>query len=45
MCAMNRRCTEIRIVLVPKSRNVDPEDAEGMRSIRLTDLETRFGLN
>ena len=36
--------TEIRIVLVPKSRNVDPELLK--ESIyKLTDLETRFGLN
>ncbi len=35
---------EIRIVLVPKSRNVDPEDLKNAL-FRLTDLETRFGLN
>ena len=35
---------QLRIVLVPKSRNVDPEMLkEGV--FRLTDLETRFGLN
>jgi topoisomerase IV subunit A len=36
--------TEIRIVLVPKSRNVDAEDLKNAL-YRLTDLETRFGLN
>ncbi|MEO1921258.1 MAG: DNA topoisomerase IV subunit A [Sphingomonadaceae bacterium] len=35
---------KIRIVLVPKSRNVDPDLLkEGL--YKLTDLETRFGLN
>ncbi len=34
----------IRIVLVPKSRNVDP-DLLKESLYRLTDLETRFGLN
>jgi topoisomerase-4 subunit A len=35
---------QIRIVLVPKSRNVDPDILkEGL--YKLTDLETRFGLN
>ncbi|WP_062785195.1 DNA topoisomerase IV subunit A [Novosphingobium capsulatum] len=34
----------IRIVLVPKSRNVDPELLKESL-YRLTDLETRFGLN
>jgi len=34
----------IRIVLVPKSRNVDPELLKESL-FRLTDLETRFGLN
>jgi topoisomerase IV subunit A len=34
----------IRIVLVPKSRNVDPEDLKNAL-FRLTDLETRFSLN
>ena len=35
---------QVRIVLVPKSRNVDPELLkEGL--YKLTDLETRFGLN
>jgi topoisomerase-4 subunit A len=36
--------SDIRIVLVPKSRNVDPEDLKNAL-FRLTDLETRFGLN
>ncbi|MFM9935585.1 MAG: DNA topoisomerase IV subunit A [Novosphingobium sp.] len=36
--------SEIRIVLVPKSRNVDP-DLLKESLYRLTDLETRFGLN
>ncbi|MEO0032842.1 MAG: topoisomerase subunit [Pseudomonadota bacterium] len=35
---------QIRIVLVPKSRNVDP-DLLKESLFRLTDLETRFGLN
>ena len=36
--------TQIRIVLVPRSRNVDPELLK--ESIfKLTDMETRFGLN
>lgn len=35
---------QIRIVLVPKSRNVDP-DLLKESLYRLTDLETRFGLN
>ncbi len=35
---------EIRIVLVPKSRNVDPEDLMSAL-FRLSDLETRFSLN
>ncbi len=35
---------EIRIVLVPKNRNVDPEDLKNAL-YRLSDLETRFGLN
>ena len=35
---------QIRIVLVPKSRNVDPEDLKNAL-FRLTDLETRFSLN
>ncbi len=35
---------QIRIVLVPKSRNVDPELLKESL-YRLTDLETRFGLN
>jgi topoisomerase-4 subunit A len=35
---------QIRIVLVPKSRNVDPELLKESL-FRLTDLETRFGLN
>jgi topoisomerase IV subunit A len=35
---------EIRIVLVPKSRNVDPEDLKDAL-YRLSDLETRFSLN
>lgn len=34
----------IRIVLVPKSRNVDPDDLKNAL-FRLTDLETRFSLN
>jgi topoisomerase-4 subunit A len=34
----------IRIVLIPKSRNVDPELLKESL-YRLTDLETRFGLN
>ena len=34
----------IRIVLVPKSRNVDPELLK-QSLYKLTDLETRFGLN
>jgi topoisomerase-4 subunit A len=34
----------VRIVLVPKSRNVDPEDIKNAL-FRLTDLETRFSLN
>ena len=34
----------IRIVLVPKSRNVDPEDLKDAL-FRMTDLETRFSLN
>ena len=34
----------IRIVLVPKSRNVDPELLKESL-FRLTDMETRFGLN
>jgi topoisomerase-4 subunit A len=34
----------VRIVLVPKSRNVDPEDLKNAL-FRLTDLETRFSLN
>jgi len=36
--------TQIRIVLVPRSRNVDP-DLLKESLFRLTDLETRFGLN
>ncbi|WP_285711887.1 DNA topoisomerase IV subunit A [Erythrobacter oryzae] len=36
--------TAIRIVLVPKSRNVDPELLKESL-FKLTDLETRFGLN
>jgi topoisomerase IV subunit A len=36
--------SDIRIVLVPKSRNVDPDDLKNAL-FRLTDLETRFGLN
>jgi topoisomerase IV subunit A len=36
--------SEIRIVLVPKSRNVDPEDLKNAL-YRLSDLETRFSLN
>jgi len=36
--------TAIRIVLVPKSRNVDPELLKESL-FRLTDLETRFSLN
>ncbi|MBO9518689.1 MAG: DNA topoisomerase IV subunit A [Porphyrobacter sp.] len=35
---------QIRIVLVPKSRNVDPELLKESL-YKLTDLETRFGLN
>lgn len=35
---------QIRIVLVPKSRNVDPDDLKNAL-FRLTDLETRFSLN
>ena len=35
---------DIRIVLVPKSRNVDP-DLLKESVFKLTDLETRFGLN
>ncbi|MBB4613144.1 DNA topoisomerase IV subunit A [Novosphingobium taihuense] len=35
---------QIRLVLVPKSRNVDP-DLLKESLYRLTDLETRFGLN
>ncbi len=35
---------EIRIVLVPKSRNVDPETLKNAL-FRMTDLETRFSLN
>lgn len=35
---------KIRIVLVPKSRNVDPDDLKNAL-YRLTDLEVRFGLN
>ncbi|WP_423142722.1 DNA topoisomerase IV subunit A [Parablastomonas sp. CN1-191] len=35
---------QIRIVLVPKSRNIDPELLKESL-YRLTDLETRFGLN
>ena len=35
---------QIRIVIVPKSRNVDP-DLLKESLYRLTDLETRFGLN
>ena len=35
---------QIRLVLVPKSRNVDP-DLLKESVYRLTDLETRFGLN
>jgi topoisomerase-4 subunit A len=35
---------QVRIVLVPKSRNVDPEDLKDAL-FRLTDLETRFSLN
>ncbi len=35
---------QIRIVLVPKSRNVDPELLKASL-YKLTDLETRFGLN
>ena len=34
----------VRIVLVPKSRNVDPEDLKNAL-FRLTDLETRFSIN
>ena len=34
----------VRIVLVPKSRNVEPEDLKNAL-FRLTDLETRFSLN
>ena len=34
----------VRLVLVPKSRNVDPEDLKNAL-FRLTDLETRFSLN
>ena len=34
----------VRIVLVPKSRNIDPEDLKNAL-FRLTDLETRFSLN
>lgn len=34
----------VRIVLVPKSRNVDPDDLKNAL-FRLTDLETRFSLN
>lgn len=36
--------TAIRIVIVPKSRNVDPELLKESL-YKLTDLETRFGLN
>jgi len=36
--------TQIRIVLVPRSRNVDPELLKES-VFKLTDLETRFGLN
>ena len=36
--------TEVRIVLVPRSRNVDPELLKESL-YKLTDLETRFGLN
>ena len=36
--------TQIRIVFVPKSRNVDPELLKESL-FKLTDLETRFGLN
>ncbi|MEQ1540348.1 MAG: DNA topoisomerase IV subunit A, partial [Sphingorhabdus sp.] len=36
--------SDIRIVLVPKSRNVDPEDLKNAL-YRLSDLETRFSLN
>ena len=35
---------EIRIVLVPKSRNVDPADLKNAL-FRMSDLETRFSLN
>jgi topoisomerase-4 subunit A len=35
---------QVRIVLVPKSRNVDPEDLKNAL-FRLSDLETRFSLN
>lgn len=35
---------QIRIVLVPKSRNVDPETLKNAL-FRMTDLETRFSLN
>jgi topoisomerase-4 subunit A len=35
---------DVRIVLVPKSRNVDPEHLME-QLFRTTDLETRFGLN
>jgi topoisomerase-4 subunit A len=35
---------QVRIVLVPKSRNVDPELLKESM-YKLTDLETRFGLN
>lgn len=35
---------QIRLVLIPKSRNVDPELLKESL-YRLTDLETRFGLN
>ena len=34
----------VRIVFVPKSRNVDPELLKESL-YKLTDLETRFGLN
>ncbi|TDQ82540.1 DNA topoisomerase IV subunit A [Dongia mobilis] len=36
--------TDIRLVLTPKSRNVEPEHLME-QLFRLTDLETRFGLN
>ena len=35
---------QVRLVLVPKSRNVDPELLKESL-YKLTDLETRFGLN